>query len=114
MAGLLKQSSSSTRILAILQFLFDDDDDEFHFFNECKVLQQCHTKKCRENVPKIHNYMEVVDQTDTIENVDDFKYHYRMCRQTFEIALAEIALDSVHCNTGGTAPISPDRQLLFF
>lgn len=59
--------------------------------------------------------MEVVHQIERTEHVvDDFKFNYRMCRQTFEFVLGEIALDLVHNNTGGKAPISPDMQLLVF
>ena len=50
--------------------------------------------------------MEVVHQMERIELIEDFKFHYRMCKQTFEVVLREIVLDLVHNNTGGKALIS--------
>ncbi|XP_062568006.1 uncharacterized protein LOC134230253 [Saccostrea cucullata] len=107
---------SNIELLAIFELFFDEYEEEIYFFEHLcyNKLFRLLTRTSRDSVPKINNYMEVVDQMSTVENIDDFKFHYRMCKQTFEVILAEIALDLIHYNTGGNVPISPDRQLLVF
>lgn len=86
----------------------------FFFSTKYHVFIHVLAQSCmpRDSVPKITNYMQVAGEMTLLQNIDNFKVHYRVTRQTFEIILEEDAADLLHCNVGGATPVPPDRQFL--
>lgn len=58
--------------------------------------------------------MQVAGEMTLLQNIDDFKVHYRVTRQSFEVILEEVAADLLHCNVGGVTRVAPDPQFLVF
>lgn len=53
--------------------------------------------------------MQIAGEMTLLQNVDDFKVHYRVTRQTFEIILQEVVSDLLHSNVGGAMPGGTER-----
>lgn len=71
--------------IMIFEILLDETeyDDVFNeHFNNHNLLRLLLS---RDRVPKINYYMEVVQLMERIEHIDDFKFHYGMCRQFFKV-----------------------------
>ncbi|KAK3107567.1 hypothetical protein FSP39_017459 [Pinctada imbricata] len=72
-------------------------------------------QKKRSEMPKVNNYMRVIDDmTFMYQNIDDFKLHYRLHRDTFDIVLNEVFIWLHIAYRGGSLPIEPDKQFLVF
>ena len=61
-------------------------------------------------MPKITNNMNVATDMALLQNVDDFKLHYRVTRQKFEVILCKVGANLLHENVGGASPVAPDRM----
>ena len=102
---------------AAQEFFFNDENDnvlKYHHNLTAAYNVLIQTSVPRDSMPKITNYMNVASDMALLQNVDDFKLHYRVTRQTFEVILCEVATDLLHENVGGASPVAPDRQILVF
>lgn len=75
--------------IPLLEFL-QEEDDYFYFFARHQADRYWSLRK-REWTPKITSYMETVfTEFGLPQNIDDFRVHYRVSRNLFEIILREI------------------------
>ena len=76
----------------VIEMFMESDTDDFMWLyanEECanETLAICEK---RESVPNVINYMDVINNMLIPENVDDFRYHYRVSRFFFDVILGEL------------------------
>ena len=68
----------------------------------------------RDTVPKVRVYEDVLDEIRVYRNICDFKTHYRIDMEMFDIILRELHPILERHNIGGSVPIHPEKQLIVF
>lgn len=97
--------------IPLLEFL-QEEDDYFYFFARHQADRYWSLRK-REWTPKITSYMETVfTEFGLPQNIDDFRVHYRVSRNLFEIILREIYGSLLLNGYGPYNAIEPPKQLL--
>lgn len=97
--------------IPLLEFL-QEEDDYFYFFARHQADRYWSLRK-REWTPKITSYMETVfTEFGLPQNIDDFRVHYRVSRNLFEIILREIYGSLLLNGYGPYNAIEPPQQLL--
>ena len=98
----------------VIEMFMESDTDDFMWLyanEECanETLAICEK---RESVPNVMNYMEVINNMQIPENVDDFRYHYRVSRDFFDVILGELFENLLRKGHGQHETVTPEKQLL--
>ena len=98
----------------VIEMFMESDTDDFMWLyanEECanETLAICEK---RESVPNVINYMEVINNMQIPENVDDFRYHYRVSRYFFDVILGELFENLLRKGHGQHETVTPEKQLL--
>ena len=97
----------------MLDTLIDDTDDLMWSFMKNQSSNDiliCNQR--RDSVPNIDHYMDVINRMRIPENIDDFKYHYRLSRNLFDVILGEVYDILVRKGKGQHETVTPEKQLL--
>lgn len=98
-------------------FLFEIMSDEDEFM-EIELKQSTHFScsifNKRSAVPKVRTYDRVLCEMRMYRNISDFKTHYRITLDMFDVILRELHGKLEHHNHGGSVPVAPEKQLLVF
>ena len=89
---------------AAQEFFFNDENDNvLKYHHNLTAAYNVLIQTCvpRDSMPKITNYMNVATDIPLLQNVDDFKLHYRVTRQKFEVILCKVAANLLHKHVGG-------------
>ena len=94
------------------EFLLEEEDDLL-FFAYCQTNLCSFLLAKRDWTPKVTNYMETVfNEFGLPQHIDDFRVHYRVSRNLFEIILQDIFANLLLVGTGPYDAIEPPKQLL--
>jgi len=98
-------------------FLFEIMSDEDEFM-EIELKQStnfaCSSINKRSAVPKVRTYERVLCEMRMYRNISDFKTHYRITLDMFDVILRELHGKLERHNHGGSVPVAPEKQLLVF
>ena len=107
--------------LGVIAFMFEmlDEEEEameieLKYLTSYSIFSEPKNAGKRDTVPKVRVYEDVLDEIRVYRNICDFKTHYRIDIEMFDIILRELHPILERHNIGGSVPIHPEKQLLVF
>ncbi|KAK6171700.1 hypothetical protein SNE40_018139 [Patella caerulea] len=95
----------------VIQNLLIDDNESLLSQNFETTIPIFFVDQFPERLPKVSDYAEkTVPEYDT----DDFKYHYRLSKESFYFLLEKLRDHLTATNVGGDAQVPPEKMLLIF
>ena len=99
-------------------FIFEIMSDEDEFMNTEQstnfACSSININNKRSAVPKVRTYERVLCEMRMYRNISDFKTHYRITLDMFDVILRELHGKLERHNHGGSVPVAPEKQLLVF
>lgn len=107
---------AALEIITTWEMIQDDDEEEllyqFKKIRNTRLVVWLINSR-RDSVPNVDQYMSsVIHLLDLPENIDDFKYHFRVSRDLFNAVLNDIHPILLRQGTGPEESVEPEKQLL--